>query len=95
MSKRDRTPRAADEARPVAAEKVAAEKKSGAAPKLRPKPAIKSGRVKVVWEVCSGTGKVVKTYPYPDKSAAEAQIRALTKSTGRAHLLRATKVPMD
>lgn len=59
------------------------------------KPPLASGRVKLVWEVCSGTGKVLKTFPYPDKAAAEIQTKALTWSTGRAHALRATKVPMD
>ena len=52
-------------------------------------------RMKVVWEVCSGTGTVVKTFPYPEKAAAEAKIKALTISTRRAHMLRAAKVPME
>jgi hypothetical protein len=51
--------------------------------------------MKVVWEVCSGSGKTVQTFPYPDKAAAEARTKALTRSTGRAHVLRETKVPMD
>ena len=52
-------------------------------------------RVKVIWEVCNGTGKSIRTFPYPEKAAAEAQTRALTWSTGRPHMLRATKVPME
>jgi len=59
------------------------------------KSSSKTVRVKVVWEVCSGAGKILKTFSYPDKAAAEAQTKALTWSTGRAHTLRATKVPME
>jgi hypothetical protein len=51
--------------------------------------------MKVVWEVCSDTGKAVKSFPYAEKAAAEAQSTALTRSTGRTHAVRATKVPMD
>jgi hypothetical protein len=51
--------------------------------------------VKVIWEVCDGTGKVVKAFAYPDKAAAEAEVDARTKSTGRSHILRPTKVPMN
>ena len=72
-----------------------AEAEKNATTRSRSKPPVKPLRVKVVWEVCSGTGKVVKTFPYPDKAVAEAQTKALTRSTGRAHTLRATKVPME
>jgi hypothetical protein len=51
--------------------------------------------MKVIWEVCDGTGKVVKAFPYPDKAQAEAEVEARTRSTGRSHILRPTKVPMD
>ena len=83
---RGRIARAAEEARILEVEKPAQESK---------KSSSKTFRVKVVWEVCSGTGKILKTFPYPDKAAAEAQTKALTWSTGRAHTLRATKVPME
>ena len=63
--------------------------------KSRPQPPAPRVRVKVVWEVCSGTGAVIKTFPYPDKAAAEAKTKALTMSTRRAHMLRASKVPME
>ncbi len=81
-------------ARPTEVEK-AAKKVTKGTTASRSKPSVKPNRVKVVWEVCSGTGKTVKTFPYPDKAAAEAQTKALTRSTGRAHMLRATKVPME
>ena len=51
--------------------------------------------MKVVWEVCSDTGRAVKSFPYPDQSAAEAHAKALSKSSGRPHVVRATKVPME
>jgi len=86
ISERGRNAREAEEARLTEAEK---------ATKSRSKPTLIPVRVKVVWEVCSGTGKIIKTYPYPDKAAAEAQTKALTWSTGRAHMLRSTKVPME
>jgi hypothetical protein len=90
MSNRDRIARAAEEARLTAAEKAAKGTTESSS-----KRAVKSVRMKVVWEVCSGTGKTVKSFPYPDKAAAEAQTKALTKSTGRTHVLRPTKVPME
>jgi hypothetical protein len=51
--------------------------------------------MKVIWEVCDGTGKAVKSFPYPDKALAEAETEARTRSTGRTHILRPTKVPME
>ena len=94
MSNRDRIARAAEEARLTEADKAA--KKATKAPALpRPKRVVKPVRMKVIWEVCSMTGKPVKAFPYPDKAAAEAETAMLTKSTGRPHVLRATKVPME
>jgi len=90
MSDRVRHAREAAEARRTEAKKTAAKP-----PRARPKPPLIPVRVKIVWELCSGTGKTLKTFPYPEKAAAEAQARALTWSTGRAHTLRATKVPME
>lgn len=90
MSDRVRHAREAAEARQTEAKKTAPKP-----PRARSKPPLIPVRVKIVWELCSGTGKILKTFPYPEKAAAEAQTRALTWSTGRAHTLRATKVPMD
>jgi len=97
MSNRERIARAAEEAAIAAKEKAAkqvankqvAKKKSGA---KRPNP---SARMKVIWEVCDGTGKAVKSFPYPDRAQAEAEVEARSRSTGRSHILRPTKVPMD
>ena len=94
MSNRDRIARAAEEARLAAAEKAA--KKASKKPKAeRSKRAEKSARLKLVWEVCNDTGKAVTLFPYPDKAKAEAETEALIRSTGRTHVLRATKVPME
>lgn len=90
LPNRGRVAREAAKARPTLVEKAAK-----APPRKHTKLLAISARVKVVWEVCSGTGKILKTYPYPDKAAAEAQTKALTWSTGRAHTLRAAKVPME
>ena len=92
MSNRERIARAAEEAAIAAKEKAAKQtvKKKGGS--KRPAPAT---RMKVIWEVCDGTGKVVKSFLYPDKAQAEAEVAARTKSTGRSHILRPTKVPMD
>jgi len=94
MSNRERIARAAEEARLEEAEN--AEKKAAkASARPRSKQAAQAIRMKIVWEVCSSSGKVVKTFPYPEKATGESLVQELTKSTGRIHELRATKVPMD
>lgn len=93
-SNRDRIARAAEEARLTQLEKAAkaaTRKSTGPAAKRVVKPV----RVKIVWEVCTATGTVAAVFAYPDKAAAEAKASALTKSTGRTHGLRGTKVPME
>jgi hypothetical protein len=96
-SNRERIARAAAEAEIASTERAAKKAAKGdksAAP--RPKRAPKApARMKVVWEVCSPAGATIKTFLYPDKAAAEAATEALSKSTGRTHILRAAKVPMD
>ncbi len=91
MSNRERIARAAEEAE-LAAKEKAAKKTANKPVKKRPAPAT---RMKVIWEVCDGTGKVIESFPYPDKEKAEAQVEARSRSTGRSHILRPTKVPMD
>ena len=97
MSNRERITRAAEEARLSEAEKAekATKKTVKPAPKSHSKRAAKVVRMKIVWEVCGSSGTAVKTFAYPDKSAAESATQELTKSTGRTHILRATKVPME
>jgi len=88
MSNRERISRAAAEAE-IAAQEKAAKK---AAKKKRPAP---EARMKVVWEVRNTAGKVVKSFPYPEKAQAESEVAARTRSTGGSHILRPTQVPMD
>ena len=103
MSNKARIAQAAEEARITAEEKAtkkATKKTTKKATKKATPGKARAGskaqpeRLKIVWEVCNATGKPVKAFPYPEKAAAEAQVQALIKSSGRTHLLRATKVPM-
>ncbi|HET6202993.1 MAG TPA: hypothetical protein VFI25_09360 [Planctomycetota bacterium] len=94
MSNRDRIARAAEEARIGAAEKAAkkvVQKPTGSRTGRAKEPV----RMKIVWEVCNTAGTPVKSFPYPDKAEAEAHTETLTRSTGRTHILRPTKVPME
>jgi hypothetical protein len=97
MSNRERIARAAEEARLKAVDKAEkpAKKASKSASTLTPKRSAKNVRMKIVWEVCNGNGTVVKTFAYPERSEAELATGALTRSTGKAHIVRATKVPME
>jgi hypothetical protein len=97
MSNRDRIARAAEEARLTALEKEAkqAKKVTKAKSGTRPKRGAAPTRMKIVWEVASGSGKTIETFAYPDKAAAEAKATALTRSTDRTHSVRAAKVPME
>ncbi|MBI5434413.1 MAG: hypothetical protein HZA52_16385 [Planctomycetes bacterium] len=96
MSNRDRIARAAEEARLTAEEKAAKKTASADAPrKSRAKKAATPIRMKVVWDVCSSTGTAVKTFPYAEKPAAEADAVARSRSSGRPHVVRANKVPME
>ena len=88
MSDGDRIARAEEAANDAKQRAAKAAKKA-----KRPKPEV---RMKVVWEVCDGgNGKVAKSFPYTDKAKAEAEVAARSRSTGRSHILRPTKVPMD
>ena len=94
MSNRERIARAAAEAQ-IAATERATKKPAKVASGSSPRRAAKAVRMKVVWEVCTGNGKVVKTFAYADKAAAEAAVSALTKANGQTYILRDTKVPME
>jgi hypothetical protein len=91
MSNRDRIARAREEAEAKAKEKPPPkEPKTGKAAAPRA-----TGRMKIVWAVCAVNGSVVKTFPYPQKASAEAEVARLTQETQAAHHLRAEKVPFD
>jgi phospholipase C len=94
MSNRDRIARAAEEAKAAEAEKVA-KKTVKKATGVRAKRPAASVRVKIVWEIWNVNGTTVKSFPYSDKAEAEAMVQSLTRSTGRTHILRPTKVPME
>ena len=96
MSNRDRIARAAAEARAAADEKAAKKTAKATAPaKPRAKKTAQPVRMKVVWDVVGSSGAAVKTFPYAEKPAAEADAIARTRSTGRTHVVRASKVPME
>lgn len=94
MGNRERIARAAEEARLTQAEK-SAKKASKPATSVRAKRVAAPVRMKIVWDVCAPTGTKVETFPYPEKAAALAAADALTKSTGRTHAVRETRVPME
>ena len=94
MSNKDRIAHAAAEARAAEVEKAAKKAvKKPAAP--RAKRVVAPVRMKIVWDVVGATGAKVKTFAYPDKELAEAAAESLSRSTGRSHVLRANKVPME
>jgi len=97
LSNRERIARAAEEARLAAAEKATKKETKGVAKpaKASSKRVPKQVRMKIIWEVCNGNGKVLETFTYPEKEAAEAATQALIRSTGSTHILRPTKVPME
>jgi hypothetical protein len=96
MSNRDRIARAAEEAR-IAAEEKAAKKaaKAGKPGKASSKKPAAHARIKIVWDVCGPAGTAIKTFPYAEKAAAEADAAARTRSSGRTHVVRGSRVPME
>lgn len=93
MSNRDRIARMQEEADATAKEKAKAPAKEPKAKKGAPPPPI--GRMKIVWAVCAVNGSIVKTFPYPQKAAAEAEAQRLTEEKQASHHLRAEKVPFE
>lgn len=89
MSNRDRIDRMREEADAKAKEKPPPKEKKGA---VAPAPA---GRMKIVWAVCAVNGSIVRTFPYPNKESAEAEVKRLTEETQAPHHLRAEKVPFE
>lgn len=77
--------------------KAKEKKREGAAPKepraRKGTPAPAAGRMKIVWAVCAVNGSIVRTFPYPQKASAEAEVARLNEQA--PHHLRAEKVPFD
>jgi hypothetical protein len=95
MSNRDRIERMQEEA-------LAKEKEKASAPPKEPKPKarkgaapVAAGRMKIVWAVCAVNGSIVRTFPYPQKASAEAEVARLTEEKQTPHHLRAEKVPFE
>ncbi len=96
MSNRDRISRMQEEAAATEREKDEKRKTAHKEPKAKKgAPAAPPGRMKIVWAVCAVNGSVVKTFPYPQKAAAEAEVARLTEEKQAPHHLRAEKVPFD
>jgi len=77
------------------AELKAKEKPAPKEPKAKGAPAREAGRMKIVWAVCAVNGSIVKTFPYPLKASAEAEVARLTQEKRETHHLRAERVPFD
>lgn len=59
------------------------------------KSANRSGRQKVVWQVCDPRSKIVATFAYPEQKAAEARAAQLSEKHGEEYRVRSAKVPLD
>jgi len=83
-----------EEAAATAKEKEAKAKAAPREPKARKSAApAPVGRMKIVWAVCAVNGSIVRTFPYPQKAAAEAEVQRLSEQA--PHHLRAEKVPFE
>jgi hypothetical protein len=49
----------------------------------------------IVWSVINPGGNPVESFPYAERAAAELAAARLSSSTGHAHEVRPTKVPMS
>jgi hypothetical protein len=102
MSNRDRIARAAAEADATARERDEKRKQAPAARapsnrhRARNEPAqSNAGRMKLVWAVHAPNGSTVATYPYPQRSAADAEAERLTIEKDQKHYVQQAKVPID
>ena len=74
-----------------AAKKTAKKKTSSSTTK---KPAATAKRLRIVWTVFDDRLKEVASFPYPEKDAADKKAAALTKKSGKDHVVRPNKVEM-
>jgi len=70
----------------------AREKTKRAKSKRSPKP---SDRMKAVWGIKNGSGKIVKFYAYPHKAAAEAEAARMRDAGERGTLVCPHKIPLE
>ncbi len=98
-SNKARIQKAAEEASATKkAKKKTAKKKAIAKKTTKKKTAKKTAvrvRMKIVWAVCDPGAKILKTFPYPLKPAAEAEAKRLTDKKKTQHKVRPEKVPME
>ena len=83
MSNRGRIDRMREEADATLAETATTKGKAPA----------ETGRMAAVWAVKDGHGEVVAVFPYPRKTAAEAEAERLKKENRRAYIVCPHKVP--
>ncbi len=73
------------------AKKKTAKKKTSSAAK---NAGTTAKRLRIVWTVFDDRLKEVASFPYPDKDAADKKAAALTKKSGKDHVVRPNKVEM-
>ena len=97
-SNKARIQKAAEEATATKKAKKKTVKKKAIAKKTTKKKTSKTAihvRMKIVWAVCDPGGKILKTFPYPLKPAAETEAKRLTDKKKTQHKVRPEKVPME
>ena len=97
-SNKARIQKAAEEATATKKAKKKTAKKKATAKKTTKKKTAKTAtrvRMKIVWAVCDPGAKILKTFPYPLKPAAEAEAKRLTDKKKTQHKVRPEKVPME
>ena len=99
-SNKARIQKAAEEATATKKAKKKTAKKKAIAKKTTKKKTTKKKtaihvRMKIVWAVCDPGGKILKTFPYPLKPAAETEAKRLTDKKKTQHKVRPEKVPME
>ncbi len=97
-SNKVRIQKAAEEASATKKAKKKTAKKKATAKKTTKKKTAKTAvrvRMKIVWAVCDPGAKILKTFPYPLKPAAEAEAKRLTDKKKTQHKVRPEKVPME
>ena len=79
------------------AKKKTAKKKAArtTAKKTFKKATTATGRLVVVWTVRDHLRRVVKTYAYHDQADAAKEAARLTKSSGKDHVVRRDRAPLE
>ena len=93
LSNRQRIERLAEEASIKAEDKEprTGVRKASGARKTAPSPR----RMKFIWRVVDENSREIASFPYREKSEAEARASALSQKTGKAHTVIPVRVPME